>query len=173
MQRKIVTTDPRYRISDHFFYYELTRSDVAMRNGIDNNVYDMEIIDNARALAENVLEPIRKEFGRFTPNSWYRGELLERVLCDNAYRAWCKKLGKPVTDATWAEYFARKQHPRGESADIEIAGVWNDTLFKWVQKNLEFDQLIREFAKPGDPHSGWVHVSYSRKKNRKQVLHIG
>ena len=36
--------------------------------------------------------------------------------------------------------------------------------------NLEFDQLILEFYRKGDPKSGWVHVSYNEANNRKEVL---
>ena len=41
---------------------------------------------------------------------------------------------------------------------------------KWIEENLEFDQLILEFYTPGIPDSGWVHVSYNSEENRKSVL---
>jgi len=49
--------------------------------------------------------------------------------------------------------------------------VSNWELAKWIQSELDFDQLILEFYKKGDPHSGWVHCSYSRfGNNRRQQL---
>ena len=39
------------------------------------------------------------------------------------------------------------------------------------ENNLDFDQLILEFYTPGDPRSGWIHISYNEDgKNRKSVL---
>ena len=42
--------------------------------------------------------------------------------------------------------------------------------FGWIKSELEFDQLILEFYKKGEPNSGWVHCSYSRNQNRQQCL---
>ena len=36
--------------------------------------------------------------------------------------------------------------------------------------NLEFDQLILEFYRDGEPDSGWIHVSWSSGENRNQIL---
>jgi len=50
-------------------------------------------------------------------------------------------------------------------------GVDNKSLAKYIKENLDFDQLILEFYKEAEgPHSGWVHVSYIGKGNRKQSL---
>ena len=38
--------------------------------------------------------------------------------------------------------------------------------------NLEFDELIREYAVPGEPHSGWVHISWVMFEQRKLVRSI-
>ena len=43
-------------------------------------------------------------------------------------------------------------------------------MAKWIEENLEFDQLILEFYTPGIPDSGWVHVSYRPDANRASVL---
>ena len=77
-------------------------------------------------------------------------------------------------EQTWKDYFERKSHPRGEAADIEIPGINNDDLYHWIrdESGLEFDQLIREFRKAGDPNSGWVHVSFRINNNRNQAFNI-
>ena len=50
-------------------------------------------------------------------------------------------------------------------------GVDNKALAKYIKENLDFDQLILEFYKEEEgPHSGWVHVSYVGKGNRKESL---
>ena len=58
----------------------------------------------------------------------------------------------------------------GEAADFEIAGVSNLQVALWIQNNCNFDQLILEFWKEGEPNSGWIHCSYKEGSNRKQVL---
>ena len=56
------------------------------------------------------------------------------------------------------------------AADIEIPGVANADLAKWIVDNMNFRQVILEFYTPGVPDSGWVHVSYNPADNKKQVL---
>jgi len=167
--------DPNKPISKHFKMYEIGKSDTAIRQVIDNTPPPL-VLTAAEALANKVLEPIRTHFGiPFSPTSWYRGEELERFINKVAYRQWCDRQGFKPGNASWKRYFALKSHPKGEAVDFEIPGISNDVLFNWIDKNVpEYDQLIREFAKPGDPSSGWVHVSYSlNNKNRRMKFHIG
>jgi len=49
--------------------------------------------------------------------------------------------------------------------------VDNAELCDWIYKNLNFDQMILEFYKKGEPSSGWCHCSYIEDKPRKQFLH--
>lgn len=157
----------------NFKQYEVGKSDYAARNDIDNTP-SLEVLTNAAGLAVNCLQPIRDHFKiPISANSWYRGEAVERVMAKSGFESYCKKRGLPINEASWKQYFAIKQHPTGNAADIEIPGISNDELFEWCKKNLKFDQLIREFAKPGDPTSGWVHISWKETGNRQQVLHIG
>lgn len=47
------------------------------------------------------------------------------------------------------------QHMTGKDADIDIGERQHDKLlFKYIKKNLHFDQLI------DDPNFVWVHVSF-------------
>jgi hypothetical protein len=157
------------RISKYFTHREVIKSVEAERIGIDNQVYEQEIVDNAKELGDKVLDKVRERFGSFTPNSWYRCESLERNTCDRAFKNWCKDRGfdHNAPDA-WNAYFVRKQHPRGASADIEVVGVSNVDLYHWIKENLVFDQLILEYVNPRVPGSGWVHVSYDRYGNNRQ-----
>lgn len=166
--------NPSEKISPHFTMREIAKSSTATRLMIDNTP-TAPVLEAAKLLAYNVLEPIRIEFNRgFSPNSWFRCEDLEKAITVRSYPAWCARKGVAVNDASWKAYFARKSHPKGEAADIEVPGVTNDELFQWVQDNIdEYDQVIREFPRPGDPRSGWVHVSYRKDGNRKQAFTIG
>ena len=162
------------RLSNHFTLHEMTKSQFASRHNIDNSP-NAKQIGSAKLLAEYVLEPIRIHFGiPFSPNSWFRCEALETEICWNAFLSWSKKHSMKSDDSAWQVYFKKKSHPKGEAADIEIPGVSNDELFKWIrdESGIEYDQLIREFAKKGDPMSGWVHVSYSSGHNRHESFDI-
>lgn len=135
------------RLSKNFSLAEFTKSQTALRLGLDNTPSE-ELINNAVLLAEKVLQPVRDHFGPTTINSGYRGPELNQAI------------GGSKTS----------QHMKCEAADIEVAGVPNYDVAEWIQNNLDFDQLILEFYTPGVPDSGWVHVSYSASNNRKEVM---
>lgn len=156
----------------NFFHREVANSGVADRYDIDNTPPD-DLLLKARDLAINCLQPIRSYYGlSFAPNSWYRCEALEKVICMNSFIKWRKKHGYEGRQDAWAMYFAKKSHPTCSAADIEIPGVDNDDLYAWCLAELTFDQLIREFAKPGEPNSGWVHISYNAENNRGEAFSI-
>ena len=103
---------------------------------------------NLTALTCCVLQPVREEHGRVTINSGLRVLELNRAI----------KSGD------------NSQHVFGMAADLEAPAISNFELAKWIQDNLNFDQLILEFYEKGDPASGWVHCSYRTDgQNRKEV----
>lgn len=137
------------RLSEHFTLGEMTKSQTATRLGIDNSPSE-EHKASMKALCDNVLEPVRKRFGR-------------PVIISSGYRSpsLCEAIGSKTTS----------QHAKGEAADFEVIGVSNYEVAKWVQDNLSFDQIILEFHNPEDPQSGWVHCSYkNRADNRNASL---
>lgn len=134
-------------LSKYFSLREMTKSQTAERNGIRNSP-TAEQIEALSALCQNVLDPIREQFGPFTPSSGYRSISL------------CKAIGSSKNS----------QHAKGEAADFEVPTVSNRELAEYILNNLDFDQLILEYYKDDDPSSGWVHCSYKRIGNRKQVL---
>ncbi len=138
------------RLSKNFVLAEFTKSSTAVRLGIDNTP-TQPIIDNIKELVDLVLQPIADHYGRVSVNSGYRSP----------------ELNKAINGA------ATSQHLQGLAADIEVPGVSNYDLACWIRDNLKFDQLILEFYTPGDPNSGWVHVSISKSKFRNEVLTIG
>ena len=134
-------------LSDHFTLMELTKSQTAQRLGIDNTPDD-EAIGNLAIMCDSVLEPIRAHFGvPFSPSSAYRSKKLNEAI------------GGSQTSA----------HCRGLAVDIEVPGVSNPELARWVQKNIVFDQLIVE-CWTGEPGSGWVHIGDELLEQRGQVL---
>ena len=136
------------KLSKNFSLKELTKSQTAMRNDIDNSPNTEQMI-NLTALCNCVLQPIRDEHGRVDINSGLRVLELNR------------KIGSSDNS----------QHVLGMAADIECPAVDNFELAKWINNNLDFDQLILEFYTAGEPTSGWVHVSYNRDgSNRKKAM---
>jgi len=125
------------RLSKNFTMAEFTKSQTAERKGIDNTPQG-EHLEAAKALFENVVQPVRDHFGPTVINSGYRSPDLNEAVGGSS----------------------RSQHCKGEAADIEVPGTPNAELAEWIRDNLEFDQLILEFYTPGIPDSGWVHVSY-------------
>lgn len=156
----------------NFKWYEVWKSSTANRLDLSNITSDSAVINNVRNLVVNVLQPLREDLGSIKPQSWYRGEALERWLCRDAYINWCAGRKIKPTEKTWQKYFKRKSHPKGQAVDIEVSVMSNDDLFEHIRKHYQFDQLIREYRVKGIPDSGWVHVSWAGAGNRNQVVKI-
>jgi hypothetical protein len=136
------------KLSEHFSLAEMTASATAARLR-DPNQPGPAAIAALQLLCTKVLEPVRAQFGKpIRINSGYRSERTNSAV------------GSSETS----------QHRRGEAADIEIEGVSNAVLARWIRDNLVFDQVILEAHRAGDPNSGWVHVSYRAGRARKSVL---
>jgi len=135
------------RLSKNFSLQEYTKSQTATRQGLDNTP-DEGHMASAKSLFENVVQKVRDNFGVTVINSGYRGPALNTAVGGSS----------------------NSQHCKGEAVDIECPGTGNYEVAKWIEGNLDFDQLILEFYTPGIPDSGWVHVSYKSEGNRKQSL---
>lgn len=136
------------KLSPNFSLAEMTKSETSLRRGLENTPGEVEI-KNLTALAVNVLQPVREAFGKGVHvNSGFRHPEVNAAVG-----------GSKTSD-----------HCKGQAADIEIPGVANADLAQWIVDNLEFRQVILEFYTPGIPDSGWVHVSYVKGDNKKQVL---
>jgi len=137
------------QLSEHFSLAELTKSSTAARMGI-NNEPRATVIEKLVLVCENILEPVRNHYGvPFSPNSGFR----------------CLALNREIGSSD------KSQHVAGEAVDFEVLGVRNKETALWVRDNCDFDQIILEFYKEGEPHSGWVHCSYrSEQKNRRSAV---
>lgn len=132
-------------MAEFFTKSELTRSDTARAQGIDNTPTP-EASVALDALMWNVLDPIRRMWGHpISINSGYR----------------CPKLNAAVKGS------ATSQHMKGEAADITAGDpTKNRELFDMIVRSaIPFDQLIDEKG------YRWIHVSY-RPNGRRNVLHL-
>jgi len=132
----------------YFKIQELSKSETAEKNGIDNTPGITEIF-NMVSLVDNVLDPLRIEVG-------------EPIIVTSGYR--CDALNKLVGGAD------NSQHKYGQAADITLQDkTRNKLLYDKLLDHYKFDQLIWE--KGTDEYPDWVHVSFSG-NNRHQVLRI-
>jgi zinc D-Ala-D-Ala carboxypeptidase len=139
------------QLTNNFTLEELTKSETALRQNIDNTPTE-DIVTNLRTLAEKVLQPVREHYGKGVKvNSGFRSMAVNAAVGG-------VQGAKP------------SDHTRGLAADIEIPGVPNAELAQWIEANLEYTQLILEFYTQGIPDSGWVHVSYDPANLKKQSL---
>jgi hypothetical protein len=127
------------QLSDHFTLSELTKSSTAERLGIANEPGSTEV-ENLIMVCDQILEPVRNHYGiAFAPNSGFR----------------CLELNRAIGSSD------KSQHVTGQAVDFEVPGIDNKDVALWVVDNCQFDQLILEFYKEGEPSSGWVHCSYT------------
>jgi len=138
------------RISKHISYKEAVGSNYAKQYGIKNKPNE-EQVENMKLLAKEVFEPLREWVGcPIRVNSMFRSLELNTALKGS------------ITSS----------HMKGEAMDITSMACdkedckTNLDMFHYIKDNLEFDQLIWEFG--AEPK--WLHVSYNKDKNRKQVL---
>lgn len=137
------------RISLHISYGEATRSQTAVRLGIDNTPNAAQLTA-MRAVAAACFEPARVHFGvPIGVSSFYR----------------CPELNRAIGGSR------NSQHKKGEAVDLDAdlyGGLTNRELFDWLRAHVPFDQLIWEFGTAENP--AWVHVSYRVTDTRGQIL---
>jgi len=132
------------KLSEHLDLIEVTRSDYAKRNGI-NNMPNPEYTENLIELAQKIFEPIRKHFNKpIHVSSGFRSKILNQ------------KIGGAKNS----------QHTKGQALDIDQGNrKENMEIFDFIKNNLPFDQLINEFG------YDWIHVSYNTDgRQRGEVL---
>lgn len=133
------------KISKHITLKEATFSQTAENLKINNTPGQKEL-EAMVLVAEKCFEPLRAWYGKpIRINSFYRNAALNKAVKGSS----------------------TSQHLKGEAIDLDAGSrAENKKLFEWCRDNLTFDQLINEY------NYSWVHISYSKVKNRKQILII-
>lgn len=138
------------KLSKNLTLAEVTKSATAKRRGISNEP-TIEHMENLKAVAENIFQPMRDYFK--VP-----------IMISSGYRS------KELNDAIGGSLAS--QHSKGEALDIDCpsySGLSNREVFEYIKEHLTFDQLIWEFGDDQDP--AWVHVSYKKEgRNRYESL---
>lgn len=131
------------QLSPNFTLAEMTKSATASRRGLDNTP-SPQVIAAMTLLCNRVLEPVRAHYKR-------------PVIITSGYRA--PAVNKAAGGA------ASSQHVDGEASDFTVHGVPNIEVCRWMEAELNYDQLIYEFGE-----SGWIHASYRADRLRNMEM---
>ena len=128
-------------LSSNFSLEELTRSDTALRKGLDNTP-DAETIANLTELA-NGLEKVRE-------------------LCRHAIHISSGYRSLKVNSAIGSK--PTSAHVKGYAADFTCPGFGsvNDVCHAIMDSTLDYDQLIEEYG-------AWVHISFAPEMRRMNL----
>lgn len=137
-------------LSTHFTLSELTDSQTAARQGIDNTP-DAQTLERLKLTCYG-LEEVRKELGE------------KPILISSGYRS--AALNAAVGGA------AGSQHLLGQAVDFTCPtfGTPAEIVRRLVDSAIQFDQCLLEFYDPVKK-TGWVHISFSN-RNRRHALVI-
>jgi hypothetical protein len=136
------------QLSDHFSYAELTRSTTAVRKGI-SNAPSKEHTANLMQLCAEVLEPLRKLYGRpIGISSGYRSPALNKAVGGSAASHHCIGMAVDIDQGNPAE---------------------NMKIFNLLKAYGTFTQLIFEHGNLEDGPD-WVHVSFDKDDLSREIL---
>ena len=146
--KKVTELPGNYNLSPNFTVEMLSSKAAVTRDTITSSesLSYGDIVYNLQAIALNVLEPVKKLY----PN----------MFVTSAYRS-----PKNSSNA------AKSQHPSGCGVDIQFKGATKAEYYEiaiQLAKVLKYDQLILEYC--NYTKNPWIHVSYTTKQNRTQVL---
>jgi zinc D-Ala-D-Ala carboxypeptidase len=130
------------KLSNNLTLVEATKSNTAIRRGIDNTPTDAHI-ENLKYLAQKVFQPLRENFG-------------SAIYVSSGYRS--KELNEAIGGSQ------RSFHSHGMALDLDQDGksyaVSNADIFYYIKDNLPFSELIWEFGDEDKPD--WVHVAIAK-----------
>ena len=141
-------------LTKNFTLHELTKSNTALRLGL-NNEPTKEGIIKLRLLAANLLQPLRNAVGSMRITSGYRSPELSKAIGSSSNSQHCRYEAVDIQHVS-----------RGKMDNLKIYNAL-------VDLDLDFDQAILEFGKnteyvDGEPD--WIHLSWKVSDNRREVL---
>jgi zinc D-Ala-D-Ala carboxypeptidase len=130
------------KLSNNLTLAEVTKSNTAIRRGIDNTPTDLHI-SNLQYLAEQVFQPLRDHFG-------------SSIFVSSGYRS--KGLNEAIGGSKTSF------HSHGMALDLDMDGksnkITNADIFNYIKENLPYSELIWEFGTDENPN--WVHVAIAK-----------
>ena len=137
--------------SQYFSLEEVTKSEIAVRKGIDN-IPSKDQIFQIQQLCSVILDRIRSHYNK-------------PIRITSGYRD--PKLNKAIGGSSKSQHCAQN---KDAAIDFEFfdTSVNLEAVFHWITQlsNLPFDQCIAEFLP-----EGWIHISYKSNgiKNRNKI----
>jgi hypothetical protein len=104
-----------------------------------------QIACNLKALAENVLDPIKEKYSDLLITSGFRN-----------FRP--------------SQGVVNSQHMIGQAVDLQFTSTNPrdyHTIASWIKNNLDFDQLLLEYEPRRNTKVAWIHVSFNSRGNRR------
>ena len=133
------------KLSNNLSLSEVTKSNTAIRRGIDNTPTDLHII-NLKYLAEKVFQPIREHFG-------------SAIYVSSGYRS--KELNEAIGGSKTSF------HSHGMALDLDMDGrsnkITNADIFNYIKDNLPYSELIWEFGTEDNPNWSSARISHGVK----------
>ena len=139
------------KLSKNLWLSEVTKSNTAIRRGIDNNPTKLHIA-NLTYLAEKVFQPIREHFGH-------------PIFVSSGYRS--KDLNEAIGGSQ------KSFHSHGMALDLDMDGkstITNTDIFNFIKDNLPYTELIWEFGTEDKPD--WVHVAIAKGREQEKKAKI-
>lgn len=133
-----------FKLSDNYNLSKLSSRAVVSKYRVrpQHGLTTAEIVQNLKGVAENVLEPILKQYPDMIVTSGFR-------------------TGN-----------SRSQHERGKAVDIQFRNRSKEDYYEiaqWIASNVPYDQLLLEYKNTGTKLP-WIHISHDFDKNRGQQL---
>ena len=128
----------------NFLLSELIYSETAIKYNI-NNMPDINALDSMIELIVYCLQPIRESIARpMIVTSGYRNSQINKLVGGTS----------------------NSQHIKGQAVDFIVNGMTPKQIIDVIKNSgIEYDQLINEYNK-------WVHISFVKDKNRKQIIEL-
>lgn len=146
-------------ISKHISYKEATKSNTAIKRGIDNKPSEHQL-EGMKLVAEVCFEPLRRHHGdKIGISSFLRNKELNEAVG-----------GSKTSQHVCGEFTGNIEGAIDIDADIFDNGITNKEIFNWLRTNVEFDQIIWEYGTELEPD--WVHISYRKGANRGMELMV-
>ena len=121
------------KLYKYFTLEEMTLSQTAVRNNIDNTPSASEI-ENLKHLCQDILDPLCDKYNL-------------NIYVSSGYR--CKALNDRIGGAKTS------QHIKGQAADINAEGMTANELYELIKSyDIAVDQCIMEFNR-------WAHISWA------------
>lgn len=142
---KVTKLPGNYNLSPNFTLEMLSSKAALTKDPIESSELSYgQIVYNLQLVALNILEPVYNLY----PNAFVT----------SGFRLRSKSSGT-------------SQHPLGHAVDIQFRGASKQEYFeiaKRLAKVLKYDQLLLEFC--AYTNNPWIHISYTSKNDRGQVL---